>query len=162
MSKVYGIRELSQALDELGDINRSEWRSVMRSAVRNPMRRIQARAVANIAKISPGKTLMHRTYLGRLVGRGFASRSIRMIVKFSKQVGSVTAILGVKAEAFYAIQFFEKGTSKIPRQPWLVPAFEAMKDTAVADVSAALAKRVKAVAKKWAKKAKVPAAGGKP
>jgi hypothetical protein len=32
-------------------------------------------------------------------------------------------MLGVRPEAFYAVQFIELGTSKIPKRPWLEPAF---------------------------------------
>lgn len=129
-----------------------EWKSAMRAAVRNPMRKVQKRAAGNIARLSPGKTPLHRTYRGRLVSRGFAARSLRVVVWLWAKLGEGTtarAVLGVKAEAFYAVQFFEKGTSRIPRQPWLVPALEAMKGTAVTDVGQALRKRILKIAAKW-------------
>lgn len=64
-----------------------------------------------------------RTYTGRLVGPGFASRNIRVISVLSKDKTSATAILGVRKEAYYAVQFLERGTSKMAAQPWLRPSF---------------------------------------
>lgn len=157
MSKLLGAKELHGALQELGDMDLPEWKSAMRSAVRVPMNKVRKRALGNIAKISPGNTPLHRTYRGRLVARGFASRSLKVIVRlFSKQGQGSTAraVLGVAAEAFYAVAFFEKGTSRIPRQPWLVPALEAMKNTAVTDVGAALKKRIDKIAAKWNSRSK--------
>jgi hypothetical protein len=147
-SKLLGVPELQKTFDELGGMTRSEWRSTMRKAVRTPMSKVQSRAQGNIAKISPGRTLLHRTYRGRLVSAGFAARNLRLIVKFSRGGGSATAILGVRAEAFYALAFFERGTSEIAAQPWLVPAFRESRETAVNDVGQAWLTRINAIAKK--------------
>jgi len=147
-SKLLGIPELSRTFDELGAMNSSEWRSAMRKAVRTPMAKTMTRARGNVARFSPGKTLLHKTYRGRLVSAGYAARNLRMIVKFSRGGGSATAILGVRAEAFYALAFFERGTSKIAAQPWLVPAFSASQETAVQDVGQAWLTRINAIAKK--------------
>ncbi|MEO8224128.1 MAG: HK97-gp10 family putative phage morphogenesis protein [Gammaproteobacteria bacterium] len=151
MSKVQGIKELSAALDELKDFTKADGKSVLGAAVRNPMRGVQKTAKSNLSHISPGKTPLHRTYKGRLVSAGFASRSLRTIVKFNTNLTSATAILGVKAEAFYVLAFFERGTSKIPRQPFLVPALESHKATAVDEVGDAFKNRILKIAKKYAK-----------
>lgn len=149
-AKVIGADELRRALTELTAMNGPQWRAALRSAVRTPMNQVKSRAKANIAAISPGKTPLHRTYRGRLVSAGFASRNLRVIVKFAKDRSSVSAILGTRAEAFYATQFFELGTAKIPRKPWLVPALEGSKDSAVKEVGWALRRRIDAIAKKAA------------
>lgn len=151
MSRLLGAKRLHQAIHDLGNMNSREWQATMKSAVRNPMGKVRRRAQGNLARISPGKALLHRTYKGRLVSRGFASRSLRVLARVYTAGGEfrARAILGVKAEAFYVVQFFEKGTSRIPRQPWLVPALESMKDTAVTDVGKAIVRRITSIAKKW-------------
>lgn len=122
----------------------------MRAAVRGPGNKVKNRAKGNITKFSPGETPLHRTYTGRIVSQGFAGRSVRMIVKLSRDGTSAVAIIGVKAEAWYAAQLFELGAAHIPRSPWLVPALEASRGQAVQDVGEALKKRLLAVAKKTA------------
>jgi len=148
-SAVIGAAELHKALTDLADFTTAEWKTALRGAVRKPMNQVMRRARANIAKISPGKTLIHKTYRGRQVGAGFASRNLRMVVKLGRN-GTARAILGVRAEAFYALQFFEKGTAYIPQQPWLVPALEASKDGAVQEVGAAMKKTIDAIARRRA------------
>jgi HK97 gp10 family phage protein len=151
VSKLLGAKELSAALTELGDFTSKDAKSVMRASVRVPMGKVMKTARGNISKFSPGKTLMHRTYRGRLVGAGFAARNLRIIVKINDAGTSVTAVLGVRAEAFYAVQFFEKGTAKIPRQPFLVPALETSKETAVNDVGSAYQRRILQIARRYAR-----------
>lgn len=63
-----------------------------------------------------------RTYKGRLKTPGFARRNVAIKSKTFRD-GTVLAMLGVRPEAFYAVQFIELGTSAIPKRPWLEPAF---------------------------------------
>jgi len=64
----------------------------------------------------------HRTYKGRLVAPGFAKRSIKRVAKIEK--GKLVVRIGVKAEAFYAVQFVERGTRHMSARPWLQRTFE--------------------------------------
>ena len=64
-----------------------------------------------------------KTYKGRPVIPGFTSRSIMRRSKLSRDRRFVSVRLGVKSEAFYAIQFLELGTLRIPKRPWLEPSF---------------------------------------
>ena len=64
-----------------------------------------------------------RTYQGRLVAPGFASRNIKMVSKLMADGSAVRVALGVSNEAFYALQFIEMGTSTFAKRPWLEPAF---------------------------------------
>lgn len=141
-----GYAELTKKLAELA--SPKEGMAALRESVRKPMRDVQKKAQANIAKISPGKTDIHRTYKGRLVGAGFASRSLRSVVKMSKKKDSASALLGVRKEAFYAVQFFELGTATIPKQPWLVPALESSRSEAIRSVGDTLKARIEKIAKK--------------
>ncbi len=143
---IEGYAELTQKLAELA--NPKQQLSALRESVRKPMRQVEEVARANIARISPGKADLHRTYRGRLVGAGFASRSLRTVVKVSKDKTAASALLGVRKEAFYAVQFFELGTALIPKQPWLVPALESSKDRAIQAVGATLKARIEKIAKK--------------
>jgi hypothetical protein len=147
---VQGSAALKAALKELGDLSKPEWKSVLRAAVRNPMNAVKRRAQSNITSFSPGKTPVHKTYLGNWRSAGFAARSIAMKVTLNQRTGTATAILGVVKEAFYALSFFELGVPSrgIPRQPWLTPALEASKDDAVRQVGDAMRKRIDSIAKK--------------
>jgi len=67
----------------------------------------------------------HRTYLGRLVTPGFTRRNVATKITIDKTKTRVNAMIGVRPEAFYALQFIELGTSKFARRPWLEPSFRA-------------------------------------
>ena len=142
-----GFAALDRQLAELGDPKRHK--NALRAAVNEPMRTIVLpRAKAGIARISPGKTKLHRTYKGRMVSAGFAAASLRVRTSVKRDGSSATARLGVLKEAFYALQFFEKGTAYIPAQPWLVPAFLSTRMQAIKGVGDAIRARIQQVAKK--------------
>lgn len=146
---VDGLKELEAKLDELA--SPKEQAATLRASVRDPMKAVKVKAEANITSFSPGETELHRTYKGRLVTMGFAGRSIRLIVKLNKLKTMAQAILGVRAEAFYALAFFELGTSRIAKKPWLTPAFESSVNEAIKGVGDVMRKRIERIAKKRAK-----------
>lgn len=116
-SGLEGANELDKQLDELKKgFKGSALRAIVRAGIA-PARN-KARATA------PTGTEAHRTYKGRLVAPGFTKRSVRVVTKLDRSGEKASAVLGVRAEAFYSLQFIELGTSKIPKRPWLVPAFE--------------------------------------
>lgn len=141
-----GVAELSRKLKDLG--NPKEIRTTLKSSLRKSMRPVLAAAQANVAIVSPGKTGMHKTHKGNTVFAGFASRSLRVDIRVARDGNTVSAVLGVLPEAFYAISFFELGTAKIPRRPWLVPAFDSQKSAALRGLGDELRKRVERIAKK--------------
>lgn len=147
-----GYAELDRKLRELADPKAGA--NALRASVRNPMMEVAEVARRNIAVLSPGEAKLHRTYRGRLVSAGFAARNIKVVVKMSRSKQSASALLGVVKEAFYAVQFFELGTAKIPRRPWLVPALESSKEEAIRGVGEVLKKRITRIARKRAKAAK--------
>lgn len=149
VSYVEGTKELVEKLRELA--SPKEQAAALRASVRVPMREVMRVARANIARISPGKRQWHRTYRGRFVTAGFASRNLRMIVVMSKDKQAAWSLLGVRKEAFYALQFFELGTAKIPSQPWLTPAFYQSRNQSIAGVGAELKKRIERIAKRRGK-----------
>lgn len=84
--------------------------------------------VEKAKSLIPKGTRAHKTYKGRLVAGGFASRNIRRAASLSKDKQKVDVAIGVRAEAFYAVMFVELGTSKMEKQPWLRPAFQSTLD----------------------------------
>lgn len=143
---VQGTRELYEKLRLLA--SPKEQAATLRASVREPMKQVLKLAEANLAKISPGKRLLHRTYKGRLVSAGFAARNMRLIVVMSKDKTAAWALLGVRKEAFYVLQFFELGTAFIAKIPWLLPAFFASRDRSVQGVAAVMKERIDRIAKK--------------
>lgn len=93
---------------------------VTRSAVRAGAKTVVKRA----KELIPEGIDAHRTYKGRLVAPGFARRAIRAITKLSRDKQAATASIGVRKEAYYAVQFVERGTVKQAAQPWLRPALD--------------------------------------
>jgi len=89
-----------------------------------------------------------KTYKGRLVAPGFAKRSVAIRAFLARTRDFVKVSLGVRREAFYAVQFIELGTSKIPKRPWLEPAFRG----AISAVDAQFQSRLKALIDRAAKR----------
>lgn len=139
-----GAKELDAKLAELAGIAETK---AVRAAMRDALKPAMEAASANVPT---GTDRTHRTYLGRLVTPGFASRSLRRVVSRPRN-GVVRAMLGVAKEAFYAINFFEFGTSRVPAQPWIVPAFESNKQAMLDRYLEALRRKIKAIARKGAK-----------
>lgn len=128
---------------------------VLRSTVRSAMKQVKKRAEARI----PQGIDAHRTYKGRLVAPGFARRSLRVIAKLDKSKHKASAVLGVRAEAFYAVQFVELGTSKQPARPWLRPAFAESNDPAIRAVADGMREFIVSTAAKRLKAGNAASAG---
>ena len=127
---IVGYKELSLQLQAMG---RSVGGKTLRSAAMSAMLPALREAQSSIPVGTPpyevkgtGRTVDPypiKTYKGRLRTPGFAKRNLARKAKLSKDRSSVRVMLGVRPEAFYAVQFIELGTSKIPKRPWLEPAF---------------------------------------
>jgi HK97 gp10 family phage protein len=65
--------------------------------------------------------LLHDKYgaIGALVTPGFAKRSLRTISTINAEKNVAAGLLSVRKAAYYAVQFLEFGTRKMPAQPWL-------------------------------------------
>lgn len=136
-----GVAELTKQLDALGKLEDGK---AIRRGVAAGGRVVVARAKALI----PKGVDAHRTYKGRLVAPGFASRSIRSVTTLSKDKQKATAKVGVRAEAFYAVNFVELGTSKMQKQPWLRPAFQSTIDAQQKALADSLLKTIMKATKK--------------
>lgn len=112
-----GLAPLARRLAEYGkklDIQ------VLRASVRAGIKP----AVAAARQLIPVGTVPHKTYKGRLVQPGFARDNITVTTKARSDGQAVSAAMGVHKEAFYAVQFVDKGTKKMRARHWLVPSFE--------------------------------------
>lgn len=140
-----GVSELSAQLE---DLKKGLDVKVMRSAVRAGIQPAFDKALRTI----PVGQDLHRTYRGRLVAPGFSKRSLRIVTKVSEGGTKISAALGVRREAFYAVLFTELGTSKYPARPWLRPAMRTTQGLQQAALAAKLKQKIEAIAKKAARK----------
>ncbi|WP_133164203.1 HK97-gp10 family putative phage morphogenesis protein [Solimonas fluminis] len=136
-----GVAQLMRQLEELGLAANGK---ALRAAVRAGSRPVVKRA----KQLIPEGADAHRTYRGRLVTPGFAKRSIRTVTKLSRDKQKASVAIGVRAEAFYATQFVELGTSRQAPQPWLRPAMEQTQQEQLAALGDSLKKTIEKAAKK--------------
>lgn len=135
-----GVGQLTRQLDALAALEDGK---ALRAAVRAGMKPVFSAAQQSI----PVGTVAHRTYKGRLVAPGFAKRSLRIVTTLSPDKQKATAIIGVRGEAFYVIQFVEMGTSKMAAQPWLRPSFYNTREEQEAAIAASLRKTIDKLAR---------------
>lgn len=114
-TKLEGVAALLTRLQALGKLDNGK---ALRSAARAGVKPIFTQAKILIPK-SEQPT---KTYKGRVVGPGFASRNIRTITQLKPSQGIARASVGVRAEAFYAVNYVERGTKKQKAQHWLTEA----------------------------------------
>lgn len=138
-----GVAELTAKLTDLGvKVAAKELRGSVKAALKVVL--VKARASIPIG------TEPHKTYRGQLVSPGFAARSLAIKTSLNKRTGTVTARLGVSKDAYYALQFVELGTAKMPARPWLLPAFVSSEDAMLQGLAAEMRKRVERIAAKRA------------
>ena len=110
-SELVGVKELTKKLDKLdAKLAVKTLRSVLFRATTPVVRQMKAQV--------PVGTEAHRTYTGRLVAPGFTkNRSIKRLTgkRFLSQ-GKLSIAIGVKAEAFYAIKFYDQGPHTITKR----------------------------------------------
>jgi HK97 gp10 family phage protein len=144
-TQLEGVKDLTGKLTELGaKFATRELRGVVNVAI--------GEALHKARTTIPVGTLAHRTYRGRIVSPGYALSTLHVETKIDKKTGSAIAFLGVGREAFYAVQFLELGTSKMPARPWLRPAFESSQDAMLQMIGDEMRKRVEKIAKRRAAK----------
>lgn len=116
-NEIVGLRELQKQLAELGALDGGKvLRSATLLATTPVLRAARAKIPVN------DRDYLAETYTGRKVSPGFAKRNIARKVILSRDKTRAVALVGVKPEAYYAVQFVELGTSRQPKQPWLAPA----------------------------------------
>lgn len=142
-SQLQGVKELTSKITELGaKFASKEIKGVVNVAM--------GEALHAARTTIPVGTIAHRTYRGRIVSPGYALSTLHIETKLDKRTGSAIAFLGVKREAFYAVQFLELGTAKMAARPWLRPAFVSSQDSMLQAIGDEMRKRVERIAKKRA------------
>lgn len=125
--EVIGMRELQLKLAKLGPAAGGK-------ALRNSAASAMLPALRAAKSRAPVGTEPHKTYKGETVFPGHTSRSVRRRSVLSRDKTTAWAQVGVKSDAFYSLQFIERGwragpegsqnrTRQAPR-PWLEPAFD--------------------------------------
>ena len=123
MADIIGFKELSRELDALGDAVQAgkTLRQAASQAMLPALRAAQRAAPVGTPPYEGKDPYPVRSYKGNLRTPGFARRNVARKAYVDRD--GVVVLLGVRPEAFYAVQFIELGTSKIPKRPWLRPAF---------------------------------------
>lgn len=134
----YNVAGISELAAKLADLGRLDEGKGLRAAVRNGIKPIFDQAKTNIPK-SPDAA---KTFKGRLVGPGFASRNIRTITQVKLDQGYARGSVGVRSEAYYAVDFVERGTKKQKAQHWLTEASEQTKEAQLDAVASSLQKSI--------------------
>jgi len=104
-----GTRELSR---KFGSIERKLGFRVLSKATR----KAATPTLRKMRQRIPVGTEPHKTYTGRTVSGGFAKRSLKLRVRRRIGRGSVRAVLGVLKQAFYVIQFLDRGVTVTSRR----------------------------------------------
>lgn len=85
---------------------------VIRAALRRTVRPV----LNKLKAAAPVGSVGHRTYRKRLVNPGFTKRSVRYLTTINRAEGVVSAVMGVRKEAFYGLQFFDQGPYTVVRR----------------------------------------------
>ena len=125
-SSILGLAELNKKLAKLGpELEKKALRAATSRAGTIMLNFI--RANAPVGKHSVNKT----TYKGNVKYPGFLKRHIAKRSQFKDGIASV--IIGVKKEAFYGVQFLEKGTGRSGPifEGWFSESFLRSEDKAI-------------------------------
>lgn len=122
MANDEALKGVSTLLAQLRDLKSLDDGKALRSGVRAGMRPALLAARTNIP-ISGKPYKLAKAYGSELVQPGFARKALRVITTVSPDKQQATALLGVRKRAFFAVQFVERGTSRMPAHPWLRSAF---------------------------------------
>lgn len=138
---IQGMSELNKKLKALGKVAGGK---ILRQAAMLATKPILDEAKAKV----PRGNKAHKTYKGRIVAPGFASRNLVRRSKLSRDKQTVWVNIGVRGEAYYALQFLELGTKYHAKQPWLTPAHRRKKPEAIKRFGEKLKIKIEAAAKK--------------
>ena len=140
-SELLGVKELSAKLDKLTEKVRG---TTLRKAANAAVKPVIAAAKSNLASVvnqNPPQRL-HKTFKGRLVAPGFSQRNVAANVSLSRDRRAVFARIGVKREAFYAVNFIELRARGRVGTPWLQPALEDTQSQTLAAFASVLKREI--------------------
>jgi HK97 gp10 family phage protein len=133
-----GVAQLTRQLISLGKLDDGK---ALKAAVKAGIQPAYKRAKATI----PVGSVPHRlaaAYGKQLVNSGFAQQSLRTITTINAEKNIASALLGVRKNAFYILNFVELGTRYQRAQPFLRPAFFNSRDDMELALRASLQKAV--------------------
>ena len=149
MAKIEGFRTLTRQLEGMETAVAGKiLRGAAMSATLPALRAARAAAPVGTPPYEGKDPYPVKTYKGRLRTPGFAKRNIARKSVLRRDKKGVTVMIGVKPEAFYAVQFIELGTSAIPKRPWLEPSFKSSIPEINARLQQQLKKRIDKAARK--------------
>lgn len=139
-SEIIGFKALSKQLRDMGGAAGGK---ALRAAGRNAMNIAKKEAASAAPKGAPPYVYSGESYgtlrafdpyprptfyrkggiSGDLVAPGWTSRRVAIKTWLSRDKTQANIMLGVRPDAWQAVQFVELGTSKIRARPWLEPAF---------------------------------------
>lgn len=122
--RILGLKELDYKLRQLSRPMRGE---ILEKAAKAAGNVVLPAAIANCPESDIARLM--KTYKGNWTAHpGFAKRNVAMKPYVSKDRRAAGVKIGVKREAYYAINFVELTTSRRAGTPWLQPAFNSTKD----------------------------------
>lgn len=164
---VEGFKVLEYRLNQLE-------RKLAVSTLRKAMRRAVKPVLAQMKAAAPRGDETHKSYKGKLLLPGNLKESIKVVIQVDRREGSISARLGTKKEAFYGINFIDRGpitvtqrrvsvrgafrhgrgvrTTKqikpytLPYRPWLVDTFVRNRDRMLNSLKTELAEEIRKVA----------------
>lgn len=146
MADTEGFRELSKQLVQLAELDRGK---VLRQSARLAVKPVETDAKNRIPVND--RDYLKKSYKGNVIYPGFAKDNIAIKILLSKDRQAAWALVGVKPEAFYAVDFVERGTSKQAAQPWLRPAFRKNRRRMVQRLGEGIRRKIMLIAKRGGK-----------
>jgi HK97 gp10 family phage protein len=151
VAKITGFEEITAQLKALGSkVGGQVLRNAAMQATLPVVQAARARAPVGNPPYKGKDPYPVKGYKGGYYVPGHAKRNIARKSVISRDKTQVNVLIGVKPQAFYAVQFIELGTSKIPKRPWLEPAFR----SSLPDVQDRFRERLRTVMDKAVKGAK--------
>jgi len=106
-ANLVGTKELEKKLRALG-------KRAGTATLRKAMMKSTTPVVRDMRQRVPRGKSVHKTYRGLTVSPGFASRNLRRRTRRTRN--GISVIIGVSAQAYYAINFIDQGPHHITRR----------------------------------------------
>lgn len=133
--RIEGLAELNKKLEQLSA-------EMEAKALRSAVSQATTPALQKMKLAVPVGTKGHKTYKGRLVAPGFLKRSIKRKSYIDRKNGAAGAVVGVAAEAFYGVQFLDRGTKYIRARKWFKNSFESTANAMLDKFKSSLALKI--------------------
>jgi HK97 gp10 family phage protein len=138
---ISGLAELTRQINALASLEEGK---ALKRCVKSGINEVLKIARVNIPvakaahRLKSNKKLRNVGARGQVVAPGFARKSLRTISTINADKNIASGILGVRKAAYYAVQFLEFGTRKMPAQPWLRRSLLEARDAAEAALKRSL------------------------